>query len=74
MRERRLSPEEEAAYAEISRAIRKLDALLARQGKHGHPDRFCFRCGRRCEPPYFLDARNRTICVGCTSMREGGAE
>ena len=73
MRKRHLSREEEAAYAEIHHAIRKLDAILVRRAKRGHPDRFCFRCGRRCEPPYRFNARKQIVCVLCASRSEGGA-
>jgi hypothetical protein len=74
MRKPILSPEEVAAYAEINRAIRKLDAILAGKAKHGHSDRFCFRCGRRCELPYRLDTRKRVVCILCASKSEGGAQ
>lgn len=75
MARRRLTAEEVAAYAEVGRALRRLEAVEHRiaMRRDGGPPR-CGRCRRLCEGPVLRDTHGVVRCVDCAeSMPRGDA-
>lgn len=73
MAKRRLTPEEEVAYAEVGRALRRLGAVERRVAmrRDGGPPR-CGWCRVLCEAPVWRDPRGRAFCADCAQALKGG--
>lgn len=73
MGKRKLTREELEAYAEVSRALKRLRAVERRVAfRRGGGVARCALCGALCEPPVKRGPQGRPVCARCLVGAEEG--